>query len=250
MKPKKPTYEELEKRLSEAEAVITALRNGEVDAVVGEENVLLLRLKEVEEKLRQSEERFDLAIQGSTDSIWDWPDMSTDKCWWSPRFYELIGYEDGEFEASIANFDAMMHPDDLERAGEALRRHLEEREPLDVEYRLKTKYGEYCWFRARGQTLRDNDGKPVRMAGSIQDITGRKQAEEEIRKLNEELEDRVKQRTAELEKANEDLKIKVQELERFSKVAVRREKQMIKLKEEINELLGQLGREKKYKIVT
>ena len=136
--------------------------------------------KQVEEALRQSEERFNLAISGASDGLWD-RDILTGEEWWSPRFYELLGYEESEIEVTCTKFQELLHPEDEFEALEAVRAHLEDRIGYDVGIRLLTKSGEYRWFRSRGQALWDEAGKPVRMAGSIQDITKRKRAEEALR---------------------------------------------------------------------
>ncbi len=137
--------------------------------------------KKIEEALRKSEERYDLAVKGSTDGLWDWPDTGKDKVWWSPRIFELLGYEDGEFESSFSKFEELLHPEDRGRAVGAVNAHLKEQAPFDVEYRLRTKSGEYRWFRSRGQALWPENDQLVRMAGSIQDITDRKKAEKALR---------------------------------------------------------------------
>ena len=130
--------------------------------------------------LRESEERFSLAVEASNAGIWDWPDVDDDEQWWSPRWYELLGYEDREIEASYSNFLRFLHPDDLEKTKEATRVHFEEHQLMDIEYRLRTKSGEYRWFRGRGQAVWDDSGKARRMLGSIQDITEQKKAEARI----------------------------------------------------------------------
>ncbi len=133
--------------------------------------------KRVEEALRESEERYDLAVQGANDGLWDWPDVTKEKEWWSPRWYELLGYEVGELPACFTSFKALLHPDDLPKMLEDLEAHFQEHAPFDTEYRLKTKSGEYRWFRGRGQALWDETSQPTRMSGSIQDIHDRKLAE-------------------------------------------------------------------------
>ncbi len=138
--------------------------------------------KQTELALRESEKRFSLAVEGSNDGIWDWPNVDADEKWWSPRCYELLGYEDGEIEASFSNLLNLLHPDDLERVKGTIRRHLEQRETADAEFRLKTKTGEYRWCRGRGQAVWGEDGKALRMSGSIQDITEQKRAEERVLK--------------------------------------------------------------------
>ena len=143
--------------------------------------------KVVEEALRVSEERFALAMRGANDGLWDW-DMLGDSLYWSPRMKELIGYADDELDVDFDTFDSLLHPDDREHTGGAIEAHLKDRVPYEVEQRLRTKSGEYRWFRARGQAIWDEDGQPVRMTGSSTDITERKQAEEALRRAHEDLE--------------------------------------------------------------
>ncbi|UCG33598.1 MAG: PAS domain-containing protein, partial [Phycisphaerales bacterium] len=163
--------------------------------------------KEAQQALRESEARFDRAVRGSQDGLWDWPDVSDESEWWSPRFFDLLGYQEGAFEASGWRFDALLHPEDQARTRAALRAHLEHKEPYDVEYRLRTREGGYRWFRARGQAEWDEDGRPVRMAGSVQDITVRKQVEEELARHRHHLEELVRRRTHELEQSQARLRL-------------------------------------------
>jgi PAS domain S-box-containing protein len=136
--------------------------------------------KRAEQELRASEERFELAVKGSSDGIWDW-DITTDRVYYSPRFKELIGYADDEMENVFEAWRSKLHEDDLRPTLAAVDAHLKAREPYDVEYRLRTKPGRYRWFRARGQAIWNAAGVATRMAGSITDITDRKHAEEELR---------------------------------------------------------------------
>ena len=104
----------------------------------------------VEAALRKTQEAFDLAVRGSSDGLWDWPDLTQDKRWWSPRIFELLGYEDGEIELTYAEFLGLMLSEDRERVTRAMEAHLKEGVPYDVEHRLRTKSGEYRWSRGRG----------------------------------------------------------------------------------------------------
>ena len=144
-----------------------------------------LERKMAQVALEESEEHFQLAVRGSSDGLWDWPDPTQDKAWFSPRFYELLGYKDGEIEAKFSVFHSLMHPEDRQQIVETIEAHLTNQLPLDVEFRLQKKSGEYGWFRARGQTQRDDLGKPLRMAGSIQDINDRKRSESDLHALVE-----------------------------------------------------------------
>ncbi len=130
-----------------------------------------------EDALRASEERFALAVRGSTDGIWDW-NVLTNEVYYSPRFKELLGCEDHEMENVFASFESRLPPEDLERVRVALQDHFDRHLPYDIEYRLRTKSGEYRWFRARGQAIWDDTGRPSRMAGSISDITEQKRSQQ------------------------------------------------------------------------
>ncbi len=140
---------------------------------------MLRESEEFESALRFSEERFNLAVIGSNDGLWDW-DVLTGDIYFSPRSKELAGYADHEIENTPEAFFALMHPDDLEPALAAAKAHIRDDCPYDVEFRLRTKTGEYRWFRARGRSVRNADGRAVRMAGSVSDINGSKLAEAQL----------------------------------------------------------------------
>lgn len=130
-----------------------------------------------EEALRQSEERFDLAVRGSGDGLWD-HNPATGEMWFSDKFRELLGYSSVEDYPNVAeSWSNGLHPNDQQWVVDAFAAHLEKDVPYDVEYQLKTKSGVYRWFRARSYSLRDENGKSYRAAGSITDITETKSAE-------------------------------------------------------------------------
>ena len=138
-------------------------------------------------ELEQSNERLDLAIQGSSNGMWDWPDVTKDEQWWSPKLYELVGYATDEVTPSFSQFKAFLHPDDVDPLVGAVDGHLNQRIPHDIECRLRTKSGKYRWFRGRAKAIWDANGNPIRMSGSIEDIDKLKQAEEALRQSNDEL---------------------------------------------------------------
>lgn len=136
--------------------------------------------------LAASEERFQLAVSGSTAGLWDW-NPQTDEMYFSPHFKGIMGYADDELpNERLAHVNAI-HPDDVARVAQSLDAHLERRDTYNVEYRIHTKSGEFRWIQSRGQALWSPSGVPYRMVGWIMDITDRKRDEEALRISREEL---------------------------------------------------------------
>lgn len=140
-------------------------------------------LRRQTEELLRSRERFELAVRGSQDGLWDW-DLRSGDVYFSPRWKGILGYEDHEIANRIEEWERRLHPDERERVLAANAAHAEGLTPhYEYEYRLRHKDGSYRWILARGVALRDTAGKAYRMAGSHVDITERKQAEEERDRL-------------------------------------------------------------------
>ena len=131
-------------------------------------------------KIREVQERFELSVRGSGDALWEYNDKTKEN-WFSPRFIEILGYDENELPPTLDTWIEHLHPDDSAAATDAFDAHLESDEPYDLEYRMRTKQGEYRWFRARAKSLRDKTGNAYRTSGSISDITDRKQAEEALK---------------------------------------------------------------------
>lgn len=139
--------------------------------------------KRAEEDVRRSRERFELAVRGSQDGLWDW-DLVSGAIYYSPRWKEILGYEDHEIASTLDEWEARLHPDERERVLAANFAHIQGVTPhYEYEYRLRHKDGSYRWILARGVALRDAAGKAYRMSGSHVDITERKHAEEERARL-------------------------------------------------------------------
>ncbi|HQZ66609.1 MAG TPA: response regulator [Planctomycetaceae bacterium] len=156
-------------------------KSGQIVGIFGiSHDVTEIKVKE--EALRVSEERYALAVQGSSSGIWDW-DLTTGHVYYAARFRELIGFQEHEFPNRLESFRAQLHPDDVEPTFAAVDAHLKYKTPYDVEYRLRTKSDEYRWFHALGQALWDNSGRATRMAGSINDVTDRHRANERLRRV-------------------------------------------------------------------
>lgn len=130
-----------------------------------------------EQALRHSEERWQLAIAGTNEAIWDF-DITTNQTFRSDRWYEMLGYERDELSNLDDEWSIRIHPDDYKQVIAVQQAYLQRQIPdYNVEYRLRCKDGNYGWFRSRAKAVWDEQGNPVRLVGSLADITERKQME-------------------------------------------------------------------------
>ena len=135
----------------------------------------------VEAELVAANGRFEAAVQGSHDGIWDW-DVKTAELYLAPRFKEMLGFADHELPSTRAAWFERIHPDDRTRVEAAFRDHTAGRtENLEVEYQAQHKDGTWRWMLLRGSLQYDTRGIGARLAGSQSDITMRKQAEDQAR---------------------------------------------------------------------
>lgn len=138
------------------------------------------QLHKSKEALRISEERYALAAKGSNDGLWDW-DLHTGNIYFSERWQSILGYDYGTFKNTFQHWFEHIHKDDLQHVEITLSNHLEGlTEHFEHEHRMRHKDQEYLWVLVRGLAIRDADGKPYRMAGSLSDITRRKKSEEQL----------------------------------------------------------------------
>lgn len=137
--------------------------------------------RRAEAALRESEERLSFALEATNDGLWDW-DILSGAVYFSPQWGRLLGYGPGEVPPRVEFFIERLHPEDRAVVEHAVADHLAGHTAIkQSEVRLKTKTGDYRWFLDRGKVVaRDAGGKPLRMAGTITDITGRKRAEETV----------------------------------------------------------------------
>lgn len=143
------------------------------------------QLNRITDQLKESDLRYELAMQGSNAGLWDW-DIKSNKIFHGTKWFELLGYDKDSFDnASIEHIYDIIHSEDLPRVKEALSNQLEKDIPYSVELRMKKKDGAYRWFLDSGKVIRENDNVPTRMVGSIIDIEERKLAEDEVIKQNE-----------------------------------------------------------------
>lgn len=132
---------------------------------------------QAEQQIRNSEERFALSTAGSGDGLWDFQ-LQEHQYWYSDRFRSLLGYTQLNTSAGIQAWFELVHPDDAAQLMTSFERHLQQNQAFDVQHRLRCADQSWRWFRARGQALRDENGRAYRVAGSITDITDLRQMQE------------------------------------------------------------------------
>ncbi len=142
--------------------------------------------KRAEEQLRQSEERLKFALESTEEGLFDW-DLDSGRLFVSNRWLEMLGLTRADFSPTIDWWYSRVHPEDVPRAQEQIRQHMENRTLLfKLEHRFRNKAGEWQWILGRGKVVaRDPGGKPLRMVGTNLDITDRIRAQEALR-LSEE----------------------------------------------------------------
>lgn len=145
--------------------------------------------KRAEAALRQSEERFDLAMRGSNDGIWDL-DISTNQVYFSPRLRQIFGLVEEELVgkeiASVEVFNKVLHPDDVATVWGRINAYLEKTLPFyEITFRVLQPKGHPLWVLSRAIAVWNEQGKPTRLVGTIMDITSQKQAQEELCQVKE-----------------------------------------------------------------
>ncbi len=150
-----------------------------------------MRRKRTEEALRLSEERYRLVMRATSDVVWDW-DLETNSMHWSDAVEQVLGCRRGELGNGPHGWARLIHPEDRDRVWEGRQIALSSREDRwQDEYQLLRGDGTYAFVVDRGYIVRDDEGRPVRMAGAMQDITAGKRAEEERQRLLSEARRRV-----------------------------------------------------------
>lgn len=139
--------------------------------------------------------RYDLINRALVEAPWDMTVVAGDvvnpgnEFWWSSQFRRTLGFQDeNDFPNVFSSWSSRLHPDDHDQTIAAFADHMNDysgQTPYEVDYRLMLKNGEYRWFHAGGETVRDTNGMPLRVAGTIRDITFEKNKEQVVREMNE-----------------------------------------------------------------
>lgn len=203
----------------------------QIASLLGDFSWEIVIRKQAEESLRRSEARLTEAQRIARLGNWEL-DLTSNILLWSDEIYRIFEIDPARFGTSYEAFLDAIHPDDREMVNHAYTRSVADRIPYAITHRLLMKDGRIKYVEEHCETSYDEDGRPLRSMGTVHDVTDRKLAEEEVLALNQQLERRVAERTAELEAKN-------LELERINQLFIGRELKMVELKKRLKKFEGE-----------
>ncbi|MEB3339543.1 response regulator [Okeania sp.] len=169
----KETNASLEKRVAERTEELKS-KNEALSAEI-------IHRRQIESILNVQQERYELAVSGTNDGIWDW-DIGTNEVYYSPTWMRIIGYEDNPLPYTFSTWSDNVHPEDIEGAIKTVEAHLEGKtDRYEHTHRMKHRDGYYIWIFAKGKCIYNEENQPYRLVGTITDITAKKEAEDELR---------------------------------------------------------------------
>ncbi len=168
------------RKLTDQMGTIQLSGNDELSDLAFEINGTLTALQESNIALRESEERFSLAVKGAKDGIWDW-DLKQNVVYYSPRWKKMLGLEDDHL-STIEDWLVRVHSDDYRQVILDIGNHIiGKTEHFESDHRILDAFGEYRWYKVRGVVSKVDGQEPHRMAGSMTDINQRKEIESQLR---------------------------------------------------------------------
>ncbi|MBI4903897.1 MAG: PAS domain S-box protein, partial [Acidobacteria bacterium] len=142
--------------------------------------------RRMERQLHKSAERLEAALDAGSMGVWDW-DIASGKVTWSPNLEAIHGIDRGSFGGTFEAFLSDVHPDHLASVKQSISRSLDAKSDHDIEYRIVVPGGSVHWIHGKGRVVVDAAGNPIGMTGLCMDISGRKHAEEDLRRRAEEI---------------------------------------------------------------
>jgi PAS domain S-box-containing protein len=185
--------------------------------------------------LKQSEERLNLALYGTNAGVWDW-NLITNEIYLSSTWKQMLGYSEHELDNNLKTLEELLHPDDLQKSFTHLDEYIQGKiSEYELEYRLKHKNGTYVHILSRGKGKKNEKDEFDRLTGTNIDLTEKYKAQQEIKDLNEKLEERVERRTHALKLLN----IELIKRNKFEHLISKISSELIGI--QMNELEGQIS---------
>ncbi len=175
----------------------------------------ITREKRIEEQINLSEERLRLALDVSSDGVWD-RNLVTNEVYYGENWHTVLGYTALDVKKTALRWEQLLHPDDKSRTMAAIQRHMDGLTPYyESEFRMRNKAGEWQWFLSRGKVVeRSETGAPIRFLGTHTDITKNKTNELKLQDIHTLLEKKVAERTNEILEVNVALKVLLKKMEK------------------------------------
>ncbi|WP_052339412.1 EAL domain-containing protein [Gorillibacterium massiliense] len=164
----------MDKRINASASELSRLSYGILAAVLEREFM--------SERLHSTIEQLEVVSRTTNDGIWNW-DLSVGKIYWNLRIQKILGNNAAALTDNPRNILSLIHPEDLNRFTKAIKQHIRRRAPFHIEFRIRGDENRTVWLFAAGEAIRDSKGIPVRMIGSVSDITEKKENEARITQL-------------------------------------------------------------------
>ena len=139
-------------------------------------------------KMKPSNDDQLISLLGTSIGFWDWIDVNGQQQCWSPAFYRLLEYKEGDIKSTSKMFLNLIHPEDKQKTLDLMNRHFQENILFNLECRFKKSTGVYAWFKCSGKVSRNENGDPVRMVGYIEDIDNWVDTIQQLKRSNDDLE--------------------------------------------------------------
>ncbi|WP_438710405.1 chemotaxis protein CheB [Aquimarina muelleri] len=162
-------------------------KEGEVKSILGVA-LVTTPTKKLTHRLKESEERFRLAVKSTGSGLWEWSNITTDEAWLSPELYNILGYTTKEVEPSFNSLINLIHPDQVKKFKKEIEIHIKNENPFKSEIQLKTHKEGYKWFRINAQVKNNSVETNKKVVGTVLNINERKESERKMKELNIELE--------------------------------------------------------------
>ena len=163
-------------RIKKYQTAVTKVYKEKIEIIQKHEK----NLESLQENNRRLLERFEMAVSGTEDGLWDW-NVGSSEVYFSPRWKEMLGYRDNELANSLETWESRVHPDDLATTLEAIQQSQQNNTSYSCIHRLKHKDGHWVWILDRGKSYYDSDGNIIRMVGFHTDISELKELEAELK---------------------------------------------------------------------
>ncbi len=181
---RKRVEQELQRYRLRLEELVTK-RTQALESINGKLQQEVIERRLIEKALRTSEERFNLAMQGANDGVWDW-DLVSGKTYYSPRYLEMLGLNYAEIDLYNKHWCGSLHPDDIDKFINALLSYVDGKTTaFEVTFRMQHRSGHYVWILGRGIGVRDDNNELTRLVGTHMDLTQQKHIEQALRKSKE-----------------------------------------------------------------